>query len=69
MSRYAPKQKTTATKKVWINKPKRVYKITTDQGQKTVETDFLNYSKTIQAMRRAGYTNINITFIGYNVTF
>ena len=69
MSRWAPRQKTTGNKTLWINKPKRIYKISTDQGQKTVETDFLNYSKTIQAMKQAGYTNINITYIGYNVTF
>lgn len=54
---------------IWVNKPKRHYIITTDQATFTVDLDRLDYRKTIANMRKAGYTNINIACVGYNVTF
>ena len=54
---------------IWINKPKRHYIITTKQGTFEIDRDFLDYKKTIENMKKAGYTNINISFVGYNVTF
>ena len=57
--------KTYPNKTIWINKPKRLYVVTTDQATFEVKRDRLDYKKTIQAMRAAGYSNINISYIGY----
>ena len=71
MSRHAPdygvRYKDNNT--IWINKPKKHYIITTDQKTFYVDRRNLDYKKTIENMKRAGYTNINISFVGYNVTW
>ena len=50
---------------IWINKPKRVYIIETDQKTFRVETEFLNYKNTVISLKKQGYTNIHINYIGY----
>ena len=54
---------------IWVNKPKRHYIITTDQGTFEVDRNRLDYRQTIINLKMAGYTNINISCVGYNVTF
>ena len=69
MSRWAPKRKSFKDPIIWVNKPKRLYSITTAQGSFYIKSDYLDYKKTVADLKRKGYTNINIAFIGYDVTF
>lgn len=52
---------------IWINKPKRLYIVSTDQGTFKVSRERLDYKQTIINMKKAGYTNINISYIGYTM--
>ena len=49
--------------------PQNIYKITTAQKTFTVSRYRLDYKKTIANLKAAGYTDINITYLGKNVTF
>ena len=72
MSRWGPKTNAKYKKynhDIWINKPKKHYIVTTDQGTFEHDADYLDYKKTIANFKAAGYTNINITCVGYNVSF
>lgn len=53
---------------IWIEKPKRVYIVKTDQAVFKVKRSRLDYSQTVATLKAKGYTNINISFIGYDVT-
>lgn len=44
-----------------------VYIITTDQGQYRVCREWLDYKTTIANMKKAGYTNIVINYIGHRI--
>ena len=44
-----------------------VYIITTDQGQRTICREWLDYKATIAQLKKAGYTNIVINYIGRRV--
>ena len=50
---------------IWVNKPKRLYIIETDQKTFKVERDYLNYKLAISNLKAAGYTGIHINCIGY----
>jgi len=64
MSRYI-KHKTYDNHTIWINKPKRRYIVTTAQRQFVVDRFRLDYKQTIVNLKKAGYTNINISCVGY----
>ena len=52
----------------WIAIP-NIYRVTTDQGVFEYRTvNRLDYKVTVQNFRKAGYTNINICYIGRDVT-
>lgn len=68
MSRWTSKQKA-YNHTLWASKPKRIYLIDTDKGSFKVERDYLDYKTTIQELKKQGYNKIDISFIGYNVTF
>ena len=53
---------------IW-DSPEKLYKVTTDQKEFLVHAKNLDYKKTIENMKRAGYTNINIFCMGRDVTF
>ena len=48
--------------------PDNVYIVTTDQATFQVIRHRLDYKKTIANLKAAGYTNINICYVGKNVT-
>ena len=52
---------------IWVNKPKRLYIIETDQKTFKVERDWLDYKATVAYLRKQGYTNIHINCIGYAI--
>lgn len=49
---------------IWVNKPKRLYIIETDQKTFKVERDYLNYKTAVSNLKAAGYTNIHINCLG-----
>ena len=52
---------------IWIGPP-RLYQVTTDQKNFLVRRNKLDYKQTIINLKNAGYTNINITCLGRDVT-
>lgn len=53
---------------IWITTP-NIYRVTTDQGVFDYRTyNKLDYKTTLNNFKKAGYTNINICFIGRDVT-
>ena len=53
---------------IWVGCQKH-YIVTTDQATFYVDRYNLDYKKTIQNLKNAGYTNINITCLGFNTTW
>ena len=55
---------------VWIDSHINLYRVTTDQGTIDYKTrGRLDYKKTVKNFLAAGYTNINICYIGRQVVF
>ena len=68
MSRYAPKSiycRKNGNYTIWVGRPKRHYIVTTDQGTLEHDAIYLDYKGTIANLKKAGYTNINISCVGY----
>ena len=54
---------------IWVTTP-NIYKVTTDQGDFSYTTSGkLDYRKTLENFKKAGYTNVSIAFLGRDVTF
>jgi len=52
---------------IWV-KPKKIYRITTDQKTWDITADWINYKAKYRDLYKQGYTNVNITCLGYDVT-
>lgn len=71
VSRYTPNKKNPFKNNFtsWIAGG-YVYKVTTDQGEIIHRCqNKLDYKETLRRFYKAGYTNVNITLLGRDVTF
>ena len=50
---------------IWVNAPKRLYKIQTGQGDFIIKSEYLDYKKVIKELSKKGYNDINICCLGF----
>ena len=55
---------------IWITPQRNIYHVTTDQKDFEYKTSGrLDYKETLKRFYKAGYTNVNISYVGREIAF